>query len=100
MADLMIGVTNTVLLMTLKLQAVHFQGWNFCLMSRRGTRLEGSGSEQEVDDVAFVRLHPVQLVGADFTDVQAIDVGRVEQLLGPLWIFRQAGTHQRAADLF
>ncbi len=68
-------------------------------MSWWRTGLKGSCPEQEVDDVAFVRLHPVQLVGPNFADVQAVNVRRIQQFLRPFRIFGQAGTNQCAADL-
>ena len=37
------------------------------------------GAEQEIDDVAFVRLQPVQLDRRDRPEVQPVDVRRVEQ---------------------
>jgi hypothetical protein len=42
--------------------------------------LKGTCSEQEVDDVSFVRLEPVELDRLDFTDIQSIDVGGIEEL--------------------
>ena len=41
--------------------------------------LERPGAEQELDDVAFVRLEPVELNRRHRTEVQAIDVHRVDQ---------------------
>jgi hypothetical protein len=42
--------------------------------------LVGTSSEQEVDDVAFVRLQPVELQCPYFTDVESVDVCCIEQL--------------------
>src|SRR5688572_14436362 len=42
-----------------------------------GRHLEGAGAEQEVHDVAFVGLEPVERDRRDRADVQAIDVRRV-----------------------
>lgn len=50
------------------------------LMRRRRFRLEGPSSEQEVDDVALVRLQPVQLNRLHLADVQAIDAGRIDEI--------------------
>ena len=57
-------------------------------------------AQQEVNDVAFVGLHPVELVRLDGADVQAVDVGGVEELLGPRFIFGDGGADQGGADLF
>ena len=42
------------------------------------------GAEQEVDDVAFVRLQPVEGDRFNRADIKPVDVGRVEQLLREL----------------
>ena len=47
-------------------------------------QLVGSGTEQELDDVAFVRLQPIELDGGNRSDVQAVDVRGVGQLALPL----------------
>ena len=44
--------------------------------------LERAGAEQEVDDVAFVRLKPVQLDRRDRPDIQPIDVDGVDEASG------------------
>ena len=41
--------------------------------------LERPGPEQEIDDVALVRLQPVELDRRHRADVQPVDVRRVEQ---------------------
>ena len=48
--------------------------------ARAHCRLERARAEQEVDDVAFVRLEPVELNRRHGAEVQAIDVHRVDQL--------------------
>src|SRR4051812_26107475 len=42
-------------------------------------RLEGTRAEQEIDDVAFVGLEPVELNRRNRTEVEAIDMDRVDQ---------------------
>ena len=44
-----------------------------------GRDLEGPGAEQEIDDVAFVRLQPIELDRGNRADVQAVDVRGVGQ---------------------
>ena len=39
--------------------------------------LIGPSAEEKIDDVAFVRLEPVEFGGRDRADVQAVDVRRV-----------------------
>src|SRR5262245_31691509 len=45
-------------------------------------KLESAGPEEEIDDAPFVWLQPVQLDRRERADVQAVNVGGVEQ--GPL----------------
>ena len=49
----------------------------------------GTGSEQEVDDVSFVRLEPVELDRLDFTDIQSIDVCGIEELSSACLVIRE-----------
>ena len=42
-------------------------------------RLERPRAEQEIDDVAFVRLQPVELDGRHRTEVEPVDVHRVDE---------------------
>src|SRR5262249_3544113 len=42
-------------------------------------KLEGSRPEEEINDVAFVRLQPVQLDRRYRSDVQPVDIRRVEE---------------------
>ena len=69
-------------------------------MRRRGLVLEGAVPEQEVDDVALVGLHPVELDRLHRADVQAVDVGRIEQFPGPRLVLGQAAGDQGGADAF
>src|SRR5229473_1967256 len=53
-------------------------------LQKRG--LKRARAEQKLDDVAFVRLEPVELDGRNRTEIQSIDVNRVDQRateLGP-----------------
>ena len=45
-------------------------------------------AEQEVDDVAFVRLQPVERDRLQGAEVEAIDVRRVGEFALPLGVFR------------
>src|SRR5688500_15420465 len=63
-------------------------------------RLEGPRPEQELDDVAFVRLHPVQAGRRHRPEVEAIDVDGVEQLAPQARRARQRRTHERRTDRF
>src|ERR1700722_12807827 len=63
-------------------------------MRGRGAVLEGAGAEQEVDDVAFVRLQPVEGDRFYRADVEAVDVRRVEQLAGEFRILGDARADQ------
>ena len=60
-------------------------------MARRLSVLERSRAEQEVDDVAFVGLEPVELGGGDGADVEAVDVMGVGEHLDEPLVFRDAG---------
>ena len=62
-------------------------------------QLVGPGAEQEVDDVAFVRLQPVELDGGDRADVEPVDVDGVGQLRLPLLVLGDRRADQRRADL-
>src|SRR5688572_17184083 len=62
-------------------------------------RLEGPGAEEEIDDVPFVRLQPVELDGGDGTDVQPIDVDCFEELAFPCLVARNRAAHQRLTNL-
>ncbi len=58
-----------------------------CALLRSGgelllRNLIGAGAEQELDDVPFVRLQPVELDRGDRSDVEPVDVRGVGQ--GPL----------------
>ena len=44
-------------------------------------QLIGPRAEEEINDVPFVRLQPVESVGWDWADIQAINVCRVRKLI-------------------
>src|SRR6266446_4678193 len=62
--------------------------------------LEGPRPEQEIHDVPFVGLEPVQFDRRQRADVQSVDVGRVDELAFPRFVARDRRTDQRRADLF
>ena len=53
---------------------------------------------QEVHDVAFVRLEPVELCGRNGPEVQAIDVVGIKEITSKRRIVRDAGPNERRAD--
>src|SRR5712664_859841 len=65
--------------------------------SSRLPALEGARTEQELYDIAFMRLQPIELDGGNGSDVQAIDVGPVEQRALELRVFGYRGADQRPA---
>src|SRR6202790_1315557 len=71
---------------------------SFQRLQRR--RLERARAEQELDDVAFVRLEPVELDGRNRTEIQSIDVNRVHQCAAELGPARDRAAHERRADPF
>lgn len=68
---------------------------NSKLMGRWQAVLEGSVPKQEVDDVAFVRLQPVQGTGWNRADVESVDVASIHQLCDPLVVVSDRGADQR-----
>ncbi len=62
---------------------------------RRG--LKGTGAEEKINDVPFVRLEPVELDGRDGADVQTVDVGRLHQLLAPSLVAGDGTANERLA---
>ena len=68
-------------------------------MSRRKAVLEGSISKQEVDDVSFVRLQPVQSARRDGPNIQSVDVACVHKFTHPLFVIGDCRADQRRADL-
>src|SRR5262249_41836130 len=67
-------------------------------MRRRGTVLEGAVPEQEVDDVAFVRLQPVEGDRLQRADVEPVDIRRVQKLLREFRVLRNRRADERLAD--
>ena len=60
--------------------------------------MEGAVAEEEVDDVAFVGLQPVEGDGFYGADVQTVDVGRVDQVAGPFGVGCEGRANERGAD--
>src|SRR5436309_2554871 len=58
-------------------------------------RLERPRPEQEIDDVPFVRLEPVQLNSRDGADVQPVDVRRIDELPLPAPVLGDGAANQR-----
>ena len=57
------------------------------------------GTKEKFDDIAFVRLQPIELDGRDRADVQAVDLGRIDQLALPLLISGDRAADQGGPDL-
>ena len=62
--------------------------------------MEGAVAEEEVDDVAFVGLEPIEGDCFDGAEVEAVDVDGVEEFLRELLIVRQRGADECRADRF
>src|SRR5664279_1401939 len=62
-------------------------------------RLKCAGTKEEFDDIAFVRLQPIELDGWDRADVQAVNLGRVDQLTLPLFVTCDRTADQGGPDL-
>src|SRR5713101_602996 len=60
--------------------------------------LERPGTEQELDEVAFVRLQPVQLRGRHRPEVEPIDVHGVDETAAKRGVAGDGAAHQRRAD--
>src|SRR5206468_2192711 len=56
-------------------------------------------AEEKLDDVALVRLQPVELDGGDGAEIQTVDVRRIEQLALPLPVLGDGAAHQRGTNL-
>ena len=69
-------------------------------MRRWRAVLESAGAEQEIDDVALVRLQPVERDRLHRSDVEPIDVGGIEQRLRELGVLCDAAANQRLVNLF
>src|SRR4029450_3900397 len=61
-------------------------------------RLERTCPKQEVDQIALVRLHPVQLCRWNRPEIQAIDVHRVDELLSEFGLTRDRAAYKCRAD--
>src|SRR5262249_48613830 len=61
-------------------------------------KLKGAGAEQEIDDVALVRLQPVELDRRDRPEVQPVDVRRIDELPLPFLVVGDDAAHQRRPD--
>src|SRR5690242_398190 len=60
--------------------------------------LKGPGAKEEIDNVAFVRLEPVEFGRRDRAEIQAVDIGGVGQLALPIFVVRNGGGDERLAD--
>ena len=67
-------------------------------MCWRHAVLEGSIAEQEVDDVTFVRLQPVQRTRWHRADVQAVDVAAVDKFRNPFFVVCDGCADQSRTD--
>src|ERR1051325_11831840 len=60
----------------------HDRVLRLCRQSLRG-RLEGPCAKEKIHDVPFMRLQPIEFDGWDGAEVEAVDVGGVEELAFP-----------------
>ncbi len=60
----------------------------------------GAVSEEELGEISFVRLEPIQAVRGDGADVEAIDVHRVGQIIDPGGIGGQGRSDESLPDGF
>ena len=61
--------------------------------------LKCPGTEQELYNIAFMWLKPVELDRRNRADVQAVDLMRVDQLALPFPVLGDGAAYQRLADL-
>src|SRR4051794_32559725 len=66
----------------------------------RSVVLKRPRPEQEIDDASLMRLQPVELDRRDRSDVQPVDVRRVDQRSLELLVFRYRRANQRRPNLF
>src|ERR1700677_1363908 len=63
-------------------------------------RLKRPRTEQKLDNIALMRLQPVELQRRDRSQIQSIDLRGVDQSSLPLRVLRDGATHQRGTDIF
>ncbi len=56
-------------------------------------------AEEKLDDVALMRLQPVQFEGGEGADIQTVDVRCIDQLSLPLLILSNSAADQRRTNL-
>src|SRR5215831_2978180 len=61
-------------------------------------RLERPSAKQKVDDVAFVRLKPIELDRRHGPEVQSIDVHRIHETTSKLWVGGDGAADERWTD--
>lgn len=64
-------------------------------MRRWQTILKRAIAEQEVDDIALVRLQPVQSTRRNRTDIQTINMPSINKVRDPLVVVRDGCAHER-----
>src|SRR5690349_16092400 len=60
--------------------------------------LKRSRTEEELDDIAFVRLKPIELDGWNGADIQTVDVSRVDEFPLELRVMGDDAGDERGAD--
>src|SRR4051812_25578075 len=61
-------------------------------------RLERARAEQKIDDVAFVRLEPVELNRRDRTEVQPVDVHGIDEPTPKVRVIGDRAADKRRSD--
>src|ERR1051326_7411704 len=64
-----------------------------------GRRLEGARAKEEINDVAFVWLKPVELDGRNRAAVESVNVSGIDELVLPGLIFGDRRRNQGWSDL-
>lgn len=73
----------------------HLAGARLASVSRGEAILEGAVAEEEVDDIAFVWLEPVEGTGGDRADIESIDIAGIDEIADPGLIFCDGGSDER-----
>lgn len=67
--------------------------------SDRHVSLNGAAVVEELEEVAFVWLFPLNAVGWECAEVEAFDIGAEEELLDKMWVFGEGRDDEGLADV-